>query len=160
VTDPDVPYAPDPADPPARAEVGEGGLALRAALRRAVRLAVLVCGVAALVSAVVAGLLVGAPGVWGALVGFAIALAFLATTAVVGARTAGGDPVVVAGWVLGSWLVKVVVVGLVLWGLSGLDFYDPVALFVGIVVGMLATLFAEYRALTSARIPYVDTSGR
>ncbi|MFC5380546.1 hypothetical protein [Aquipuribacter nitratireducens] len=149
----DQPYA-DP-DGPAPRPVGEGGLALRAALRRAVRLAALVCAAAAAVTAAVAGLLVGAPGVWGALIGFAVALAFLGTTALVGARVAGGDPVVVAGWVLGSWLVKVVVVGLVLWGLRGLDFYDPVALFVGIVVGMVATLYAEYRALTTARVPYV-----
>lgn len=157
-----VPYASPTSAPvaPGAAGVGEGGVALRRALRRAVVLATGVCLVAGAVTAAVAGLLVGWPGVWGALVGFAIALAFLATTALVGARTAGGDPVVVAGWVLGSWLVKVVVVGVVLFALRGADFYDPVSLFVGIVVGMVCTLFAEARALTSARIPYVDTSGR
>ncbi|WP_380168820.1 hypothetical protein [Jannaschia sp. R86511] len=157
---PAVPYGAPEASTAAPHEVGEGGLALRAALRRAVRLAALVCLVAGVVTAVVAGLLVGLPGVWGALLGFAIALAFLATTALVGARTAGGDPVVVAGWVLGSWLVKVVVVGVALFVLHDMTFYDPVSLFVGIVVGMLCTLYAEFRALTSARIPYVDTSAR
>lgn len=162
-SEPDMPYAPSVGTGPAASPqqpIGEGASALRAALRRAVRLAALVCLAAGLVTAVVAGLLVGWPGVWGALVGFAIALSFLATTSLVGARTAGGDPVVVAGWVLGSWLVKVVVVGLVLVALRDMTFYDPVALFVGIVVGMVSTLWAEYRALTSARIPYVDTSGR
>ncbi|MFC7163192.1 hypothetical protein ACFQL5_12925 [Aquipuribacter hungaricus] len=149
-----------PGAPARQPGVGEAGAALRAALRRAVATAALACGVAALVTAVVAFLLVGWPGVWGALIGFAVSLAFLATTALVGARTAGGDPVVVAGWVLGSWLVKVIVVGVVLFLLRDADFYDPVALFVGIVVGMVCTLFAEFRALTSARIPYVDTSGR
>ncbi len=139
---------------------GEGAMALREALRSAVRLAALVCLGAAVLTAVAAYLLVGLPGVWGALLGYAIALGFLATTSLVGARTAGGDPVVVAGWVLGSWLVKVVVVGVVLFVLDDMTFYDPVALFVGVVVGMVCTLFAEYRALTSARIPYVDTSGR
>lgn len=157
-----VPYGSPTSTPvaPGAAGVGEGGVALRKALRRAVVLATGVCLVAGALTAAVAGLLVGWPGVWGAVVGFAIALAFLATTALVGARTAGGDPVVVAGWVLGSWLVKVVVVGVVLFALRGADFYDPVALFVGIVVGMVCTLFAEFRALTTARIPYVDTSGR
>ena len=135
-------------------------LAVRAALRRAVRLAAVVCLVAAVLTAVVAYLLVGLPGVWGALVGFALALGFLATTAVVGSRTAGGDPVVVAGWMLGSWLVKVVVVGVVLFALRDATFYDPVALFVGVVVGIVCTLGAETRAVTAARIPYVDTSGR
>jgi len=168
-TGPSTPYgSTEPSSAPAAGadevagpgEVGEGGLALRAALRQAVRLAALVCLAAGLVTAVVAGLLVGQPGVWGALLGFAIALAFLATTALVGARTAGGDPVVVAGWVLGSWLVKVVVVGVALFVLNDMTFYDPVSLFVGIVVGMVCTLYAEFRALTSARIPYVDTSGR
>lgn len=162
---PDVPYGDAPRGGPpapgtAGTDGGEAGAALRGALRSAVRLATLVCLAAAAVTAVVAYLLVGLPGVWGALLGFAIALVFLATTALVGARTAGGDPVVVAGWVLGSWLVKVVVVGLVLFALRDATFYDPVALFVGIVVGMVCTLFAEFRALTSARIPYVDTSGR
>lgn len=159
---PAIPYgSPEPSPAPRRPEeVGEGGLALRAALARAVRLAVLVCLGAGLVTAVVAGLAVGLPGVWGALLGFAIALAFLATTALVGARTAGGDPVVVAGWLLGSWLVKVVVVGVALYVLADMSFYDPVSLFVGIVVGMVCTLYAEFRALTSAQIPHVDTSGR
>lgn len=162
--EPHVPYGHETAPPrPAgsgREGGGEGGAALRGALRRAVRLATLACLVAGAVTAAVAGLLVGWPGVWGALVGFAIALGFLATTALVGARTAGGDPVVVAGWVLGSWLVKVIIVGVVLFALRDATFYDPVALFVGIVVGMVCTLFAEFKALTSARIPYVDTSGR
>ena len=162
---PDIPYASATARSGAPGGVGggtggEAGAALRAALRRAVRLATLVCLVAAAVTAGVAFLLVGMPGVWGALVGFAIALAFLATTALVGARTAGGDPVVVAGWVLGSWLVKALLVGAVLFALRDATFYDPVALFAGIVVGMVCTLFAEFRALTTARIPYVDTSGR
>lgn len=157
-----VPYGTAPSARPTGAPAGggEGGAALRQALRRAVRLATFVCLVAGALTAAVAGLLVGWPGVWGALVGFAIALGFLATTALVGARTAGGDPVVVAGWVLGSWLVKVVIVGVVLVALRDATFYDPVALFVGIVVGMVCTLFAEFRALTGARIPYVDTSGR
>lgn len=150
----------DPASTAGPAPLGEGGTALRRAMARAVRLAVVVCLVAGGVTALVAGLIVGWSGVWGALVGLAIALAFLVTTAVVGARTAGGDPIVVASWLLGSWLVKVVVVGLVLVALRDADFYDPVALFVGIVVGMLSTLWAEYRSLTAARVPYVDTSGR
>ncbi len=160
MTDP-TPDVPDAAGPSHGApEGGEAGRALRAALRRAVRTATVVCLAAAAVTAVVAYLLVGAAGVWGALLGFALALVFLATTAAVGARTAGGDPVVVAGWVLGSWLVKVVVVGVVLFTLRDATFYDPVALFVGIVIGMVCTLGAEFRALTAARIPYVDTSGR
>lgn len=157
---PDVPYSRTPAPARAAGTGGEAGAALRTALRRAVRLAGMVCLAAAAVTAAAAFLLVGTPGVWGALLGFAISLVFLATTALVGARTAGGDPVVVAGWVLGSWLVKVLVVGAVLFVLRDATFYDPVALFVGIVVGMVCTLFAEFRALTTARIPYVDTSGR
>lgn len=135
---------------------GEGGEALRQALRRAVRLATVVCLLAGALTAAVAGLLVGWPGVWGAVVGVGIALAFLVTTALVGARVAGGDPLLVAGAILGSWLVKVVLLVVVLVALRGQDFYDPVALFAGVVVGMLLTLWAEYRALTSARVPYVE----
>jgi len=158
---PDRPYGAATGDPVRTApDGGEAGAALRGALRRAVRLATLACLGAATLTALVAFLLVGWPGVWGALLGFGISLVFLATTSLVGARTAGGDPLVVAGWVLGSWLVKVLVVGVVLYALRDATFYDPVALFVGIVVGMVCTLFAEFRALTSARIPYVDTSGR
>ncbi len=51
-------------------------------------------------------------------------------------------------------------VGGVLYALREAAFYDPVTLFIGIVVGMVITLWVEYRALTSARIPYVDTTGR
>lgn len=163
---PDTPYGTAPAAPAGGQGSGaprlgtEGSDALRGALRRAVRVSAVICLAAAAVTSVVAFLLVGAPGVWGAVVGYAIAFVFLGTTAVVGARTAGGDPVVVAGWVLGSWLVKVVVVGVALFLLRDATFYDPVAMFVGIVVGMVITLVAEYSALTRARVPYVDTSGR
>lgn len=163
--DPAIPYgAPAgparPADQPLIGGGGEGGAALRAALRKASRTAFVVCLVAGVVTAVVAGLLVGWPGVWGAVVGVGIALAFLATTVLVGARVAGGDPLVVAGAILGSWLVKVVLLIVVLAVLRGQDFYDPAALFAGIVVGMVLTLWAEYRALTSARVPYVEPRGQ
>ena len=139
---------------------GPAAVALRSALLRATRTATLLCLVAALVTAGVAYAVVGSPGVWGAVIGYALALTFLATTTLVGSRTAGGDPVRVAAVVLGSWLVKVLVVGVVLYALRDATFYDPVALFVGIVVGMVITLWVEYRTLTAAQIPYVDTSGR
>lgn len=160
--DPDLPYGQvHPTADPGRPRLGhEGSDALRTALRRAVLLSLLACLGAAVVISVVAFLLVGWPGVWGAVLGLAVSLVFLGTTAAVGARTAGGDPVIVAGWVLGSWLVKIVVVGVALFLLKDATFYDPVALFAGIVVGMLITLGAEYRGLTGARVPYVDTSGR
>lgn len=138
----------------------EGVVTLRAALLRATRNAALLSLAAAIVTAGIAYLVVGTTGVWGAVIGYALAFAFLATTTLVGSRTAGDDPVRVAAFVLGSWLVKVLIVGGVLYALRGATFYDPVTLFVGIVVGMVITLWVEYRALTSARIPYVDTSGR
>lgn len=141
-------------------EQTESAVALRAALLRATRNAALLCLVAAMVTAGIAYLVVGTAGVWGAVVGYALAFAFLATTTLVGSRTAGGDPVRVATAVLGSWLVKVLIVGGVLYALREATFYDPVTLFVGIVIGMVITLWVEYRALTAARIPYVDTSGR
>ena len=149
-------------DPSRRTDegAGEAALALRAALLRATRTAALLCLVAAVVTAAVAYAVVGVAGVWGAVVGYALALAFLGTTTLVGARTAGGDPVRVAAVVLGSWLLKVLVVGVTLYALRDATFYDPVALFAGIVVGMVITLWVEYRTLTGAQIPYVDTSGR
>ena len=150
----------DPQRRPAAEGTGPAAAALRAALLRATRTAALLCLVAAVVTAGVAYAVVGLPGVWGTVVGYGLALAFLATTTLVGSRTAGGDPVRVAGAVLGSWLVKVVVVGVVLYLLRDATFYDPVALFAGIVVGMVITLWVEYRTLTAAQIPYVDTSGR
>ncbi len=150
----------DTAGAAAPAPGAESVAALREALGRTVRLAAVVCLLAGLATAVVAGLLAGWPGVWGGVIGVAISFFFLATTAFVASRVVGGDPLVMAAVILGSWLIKVVVLMAVILALRDAAFVDTWALIAGIGVGVLITLWAEVRELTAVRVPYADTSGR
>ena len=61
-----------------------------------------------------------------------------------------------AGLLMGSYLVKLVVVGLLLAVLRDVDGADRTALGVAAVVGLLLALVVEARVITSTRAPYVE----
>jgi len=111
-------------------------------------LAVLGIGAGALVE--------GLPGVWGALIGVALALVFSGTTVISMLRTAHSSPQRMAGVVMGAWLGKVVVVVVVLAVLRGQDFYSRPVLAIVLAAGVLGSAFLDYRAVSRARVPYVQ----
>jgi hypothetical protein len=57
---------------------------------------------------------------------------------------------------MGSYLVKLVVVGLVLALLRDVDGVSRTALGLAAVVGLLLALLVEARVITSTRAPYVE----
>jgi hypothetical protein len=136
--------------------LSEGVLNLRRALRRALLTAAVTTAAGTAVLAVVAGVLAGWPGVWGALIGAGLAFVFLGTTALTVALTAGRDPVVSGAAVMGAWLLKVVVALAVVGSLARYDFFNRPALLLGVLIGLCVTLWAEYRAVVTARVPYVE----
>jgi hypothetical protein len=62
--------------------------------------------------------------------------------------------------VLGSWLVKMLLVVVVLALLRGQDFYAEPALFVALLVGTVGSLLLEARIVATTRVPYVQTGPR
>ncbi len=137
----------------------QGSLPLQAAMRRAIRWGLVTAGIGAVAVTIAAGVVAGAAGVWGALVGAVVSAAFLLVTAVVGARTAGRDPLLVGTALLVSWLVKAVITLGVLALARSTDAIDPRWVGIGVIVGLIATLAAEYRSISTAQIPYVDPTG-
>ena len=95
-----------------------------AVFRRALRDVAILLGVLLVLGLVVGGLVAGLPGVWGALIGWGLAVVFSTTTIVAMLRTVRSSPAAMAALVMGTWLAKVLVVIVVLAVLRPLDFYS------------------------------------
>ncbi|WP_320784620.1 hypothetical protein [Streptomyces sp. CRN 30] len=129
--------------------VSEAMLAvLRIGLLSAVAAAVVAGGIGALVD--------GWAGVAGGLLGIAVPVAFLAVTAVVGMVTARLAPQQLAAAVMGSWLIKIILLMVVLWLLQGRDFFSIWMFFGAFLVGTFGFLALETAVLYRARLAYVN----
>ncbi|NYI06424.1 hypothetical protein [Allostreptomyces psammosilenae] len=111
---------------------------------------------AMLIAAAVGFLAAGAPGVYGGLIGIAVPVAFFGLTAVVGKVTARLALQYLAGAILGSWLLKLIVLMVVLWWLRGEDFYSSGAFFIAFAVGTIGFLAVETTIMLRARMLYVE----
>jgi len=109
---------------------------------------------------VVGGLVAGLPGVWGALLGWALAVVFSVTTIVAMIRTARSTPTAMAGLVMGTWLAKLLVVIVALAVLRPLDFYSKPILAGMLAVAVIGSAVLDYRAVTTGRVPYVEPGER
>ncbi|MDM7855762.1 hypothetical protein [Cellulomonas alba] len=124
----------------------------RLALRDMVVLLVVVLVLGVGVGALVAG----AEGVWGALLGVAIALVFSGTTVVSVLRTADDPPARAVTVIMGLWLAKLVLVFVVLAVLSRFDFYSRPVLGVVLIVGVVGSAYLDLRAVQRTRAVYTD----
>lgn len=118
--------------------------------------AVLVLSVAAICS-LVGYLLVGFDGVLTALLGAAIALVFTSMTilsVLFGARLPLGG---FYGLVLGGWLLKVVLFGVLLATLQRIDFIHGPTLFFAIVLSVLGSLGIDSWVVLRSKIPTVES---
>ncbi len=132
---------------------------VEAVFRRALRdMALLVAGVTVL-GVGVGALVAGTPGVWGALIGAAIALVFSGTTTLAMLRTSHTAPGTMMAVIMGTWLGKLAVVVVVLAVLRGMDFYDRYVLAVVVAVAVIGSALLDYRAVARGRVPYVSPSG-
>ncbi|MHA7134623.1 hypothetical protein [Oerskovia turbata] len=132
------------------------GDAVSAVFSRALRDTLVLLGGLTVLGVGLGALLAGVAGVWGALMGVAIALVFSGTTIVAMARTARSTPTTTAAVVLGSWLVKIVLLGIVLAVLRNYEFYDRIVFAVVLLVGVIGSALLDYRAVDRGRIPYVS----
>ncbi|MFE4464727.1 hypothetical protein ACFRCR_06350 [Oerskovia sp. NPDC056781] len=145
----------EPTASPAQGSADAVGDAVSAVFRTALRDTLLLLGGLLVLGVGLGALLAGTAGVWGALMGVAIALVFSGTTIVAMARTARSTPTTTAAVVLGSWLVKIVLLGIVLAVLRNYEFYDRVVFAVVLLVGVIGSALLDYRAVDRGRIPYV-----
>ena len=133
---------------------------VRAVFRRALRDMLVLVAVVAVVGIAV-GALVAAPpsaGVWGAVIGVVVTLVFSGTTVVSMLRTADASVTTTGAVILGAWLVKMVLLVALFAILDGLDFYDRTVLVVVVLVGVLGSVFLDYRAVKQGRVPYTSPS--
>ncbi|QIK84000.1 hypothetical protein [Sanguibacter sp. HDW7] len=103
------------------------------------------------------GLLVGGtPGLWGGLMGAAVAAFFSLTTALIMVRTADRPMHVMNAWVVGAWLAKMLVLLVVLAVLKDATYFHKGVFFAVLVVAILGSTALEMVQLQRARIPVVD----
>ncbi|MEV0892759.1 hypothetical protein ACFWEJ_06975 [Promicromonospora sp. NPDC060204] len=141
--------APDAPDAPR-------GAAEQAVLRAALRDCLILVGGLAVLGSLVGLLVAGLPGLWGALIGAALAAFFCATTVWSMLYTVGKGPAAMGAVVMGSWLAKMVVLIVVLVIITQFDFYDRVVLFVVLLLGAVGSALLDYRAVRNGRLPYVE----
>lgn len=128
----------------------EGPGDARRPLVRALRLGAVVVVTVSVLSLLGWGWAADLPGLWGALIGAAVGGGFVLSTAVVVLLTESTSPATTGAAVLGSSLAKIVLVALVFWALSGMDFYSRPAFLVTAFLALIAALGAElYGVVTS-----------
>lgn len=130
--------------------------ALREPMRRALRIGALAFLAAVPVVAVIGYFVDGMAGVWGALLGLALPLAFLSITSIVALATVRLRPDLLGAAVLGSWLLKIIVLIAVLVPLSNAHFYNRMVFFIVLLIGTFGYLALEAVIVVRTRVPYVD----
>ncbi|ROS78473.1 hypothetical protein [Cellulomonas sp. PhB143] len=156
--------ADQPADQPddrsaeARAEAPAGAPdAATEMFRGALRQVLVFLALLAVVSVVVGALVAGGPGVWGAVLGVAVAVVFSGTTVWSMWRSSGMPPATLVSLVAFSWLGKMLVLFVAVAVLRQFDFYSaPVFGWVAIA-GAVGSAVIDLLAVRRARIPYVQT---
>ncbi|HMO11116.1 MAG TPA: hypothetical protein PKB06_06355 [Actinotalea sp.] len=129
---------------------------VRAVLRRALRNLLLLLAALTVLGVLVGWSTAGTAGVWGAVIGAAIALVFSGTTVLSHLRTADAPVTTTGAVILGAWLVKILLVVVVLAVLRGQDFYDRNVLVLVLVLGVRGSTYLDSLAVTKARVPYVE----
>lgn len=152
MTTPDTPGT----DPTPETAEDDSTIAERAVLRTALRDTLILVGALVVLGGGIGLLVAGLPGLWGALVGAAIAAFFCATTIWSMMRTVGSSPTRMAAFVMGAWVAKIVVLIVVLALLQGATFYAPWVLIAVLAVGAIGSALLDYRAVNSGRVPYVQ----
>ncbi|WP_369369572.1 hypothetical protein AB1046_12155 [Promicromonospora sp. Populi] len=135
-------------------------VAERAMLRTAARDGLILVGVLAVLGSVIGYFVAGLPGVWGALVGAALAGVFSGATVVSMMLTVGKGAVSMGAVVMGGWLVKMVFLVAVLAVLSRQDFYDRWVLMAVVLIGAIGSAVLDYRAVRDGRVPYVQPDAK
>lgn len=129
---------------------------VREVFRTAVRDVLVLVAAVTVIGTVLGGVLVGPAGVWGGLVGGAIALLAAAATPVTMLRTAGAPLTTAMAAVVGGWLLKTVVVLIAVVVLRDSEALDHRVFFGVVAAGLLGSVLVDGRAVLRGRVPYVS----
>ena len=124
--------------------------------RSALRKGLLAWAILTVALSAIGYLVSGESGVWGALLASVLAGSFFAVTGLVAALTANLDVQYLGFAVLGSWLLKIVVLLGALFWLRGQDFYDRPIFFITLLLETIVLLVLEAVLVTRAPVPYVE----
>lgn len=127
----------------------------QAPLKRALKLGGWALLALTLVSLAVWGGMRELPGIWGVLLGAAVGGGFVLLTVVSVLATSNTSPSTTMAVVLGSWLVKLVVLSLFLLWLKTMTFYDPLAFGVTTIIALVVVLASEVWGIITTRATYV-----
>lgn len=128
--------------------------------RRALRVTAIGLGVLAIIAIPVGLLIDGAAGLLAAEVGVAVAALSGITTQVAMAVGHRRAPHMMAAIVLGSWLLKMLIIVIVLLVLQGVDGFHKGLFAAFMLVGVFGTVAADLWAVRAARLPYVDPGSK
>jgi hypothetical protein len=131
---------------------------LVAPMRRTLFVAAVGAVVLVAVAVPVGWAIAGVSGVWGAILGVTVPVVFLGITAAVALVTARLSPSTLGAAVLGSWLLKIVVLIVVLVAIDGRDFYARGVFFVVFLLGTAGFLLVEAFVVVRTKVPYVEPS--
>ena len=93
---------------------------------------------------------------YGILIGSILSTLFFLVTALVTLRSASLSAEKLAGAVLGSWLIKIIMLILILVWLKDQDFYHRTGLFLALLITTTITLVADALITLKTRVPYVE----
>jgi ATP synthase protein I len=124
---------------------------------RIVRGAVLATALVAVVVVVAAGILAGRAGVYGALLGSGLAIAFFAVTIVVVSVAARIANELMLPAALGTYLLKMIAIAVMLVLLRDTTAFDRNAFALATVIGACVFLVAELRIALRTRTLYAET---
>ena len=125
---------------------------------RIVRAGVLTTAAVGALVVIAAGLLAGSKGVYGAVAGTLLAMAFFAVTIVVVSAAARVANELMLPAALGTYLLKLTGIGLALFFLRDTTAFDRTAFALATVIGACVFLVAEVRFALRARTPYVEAA--
>lgn len=127
----------------------------QAPLKRALKLGGWALVLLTIVSLAIWGGMRDLPGIWGVLIGAAIGGGFVLLTVISVLATANTSPSTTMAVVLGSWMLKLIVLIVVLFVLRGMDFYDTAALGVTVILALIVVLGSEVWGIMTTRATYV-----
>ncbi|MCL2850391.1 MAG: hypothetical protein FWE61_10160 [Micrococcales bacterium] len=125
------------------------------AFGQALRFLFWLVGSLAVVGGTVGAFVAGWRGLVSALVAVVLVLFFCGTTVVSVQRTAGQDPARMVMVVMGAWMGKMLVVFVALAVLARQGWVHPMVLGLVLAVGVVGSALLDYRAVATARMPYV-----
>lgn len=128
----------------------------RRPLLRAVRFGSIALAVLTVISLAAWGGMRDLPGIWGVLIGAAIGGGFVLLTAASVLLTSSTNPATTGAVVLGSWLLKIVVLIVILALIRDMEFYDRMALLVTLILALVVVLATEVWGVITAKVTYVN----